>query len=55
MKCVGKYKINMKALLAEGLVKVAGKGIRLRFQRTEKNIEIAINRSGPSLIIGSKP
>jgi hypothetical protein len=51
-KPIGKYKLDIKALLAEGYVQKSKRGIRLRFQRKGNNIEIAINRSSPALVVG---
>ena len=54
-KLVGKYQIDLPALLDEGFVQEGSKGIKLRFQSTGDAIEIAIDRNSPALRVGSKP
>lgn len=49
---VGKYCFNLHLLLDSCYVRTDIKGIRLRFQRTGHNIEIAISRESPALSIG---
>lgn len=52
---VGKYKIDLRSLLSEGYAQKSNRGIRLRFQRTGDNIEIAIDHGSPALVVGRKP
>ena len=52
---VGRYKINLPGLTNEGYVEKRAAGYFLRFQRTGTKIEIAINRGGKALEVGSWP
>ncbi len=54
-RLVGKYRIDLRLMLSEGLVRKSDKGIFLRFQRTGEIIEIALNRASPALVVGRKP
>lgn len=49
---VGKYRLSLPALEAEGYVRLKDSRYFLRFQRTGKRIEIAVNRKGVALTIG---
>lgn len=52
---VGRFKINLPGLEAEGHVRLSDEGFYLRFQRTDNRIEIAINRSSEPLEVGRWP
>lgn len=49
---VGKYRLNLPALEAKGYVRLKDNRYFLRFQRTGKRIEIAVNRKSLALTIG---
>ena len=49
---VGKYRIDLRALEANGYVRLKDNRYFLRFQRTKERIEIAINRTSKALDFG---
>lgn len=49
---VGRYRIDLPALEANGYVRIADRGYFLRFQRTKERIEIALNRKNKALDFG---
>lgn len=51
-RLVGKYEIDITGLLKAGYVRREKNGIRLRFQRTGEQMEIAVARTRPALVIG---
>jgi hypothetical protein len=54
-RLVGRYRIDLRSLLSEGLVRKTRRGVSLRFQRTGDIIEIAIDRRSRALVVGRKP
>lgn len=52
---VGRYRINLPGLEAEGYVEKRAAGYYLRFQHTDNRIEIAINRKSKPLEVGRWP
>ena len=49
---VGKYRIDLPELEANGYARLKGNRYFLRFQRTKERIEIAINRKSKALDFG---
>jgi hypothetical protein len=49
---VGKYRIDLPALEANGYVRLKDNRYFLRFQRTKERIEIALNRNSKALDFG---
>jgi hypothetical protein len=54
-RLVGKYRINLGLLEPQYVRKTTGGKFFLRFQRTDENIEIALNRHSPALKVGQMP
>jgi hypothetical protein len=55
-RLVGRYKIDLTLLVAEGFARKTDRGVNLRFQRTGEVIEIATDRQSPlTLVVGRKP
>lgn len=52
---VGKYRIDLGLLEPRYVRKTKEGKFSLRFQRTDENIEIALNRQSPAIKVGQKP
>ena len=52
---VGKYQIDLRELIRSGFAREVDECAFLRFQSASERIEIAINRSGPALVVGRNP
>ena len=52
---VGKYRIDLGLLQPKYVRKTNEGTFFLRFQRTNGNIEIALNRQSPALKVGQRP
>ena len=52
---IGKFLFYMQRLVNAGYARVHDQDYVIRFQRTDRNIEVAVNRSSPALQLASLP
>jgi len=52
---VGRYRIDLQELIRAGFAREVGGAAFLRFQSSGERIEIALNRSSRSLVVGGNP
>lgn len=52
---IGKFLFDMQRLVNAGYARVHDQEYVIRFQRTDRNIEVAVNRSSPALQLASLP
>jgi len=52
---IGNFRFDMQSLVDAGYARVHDQEYVIRFQRTDRNIEVAVNRSSPALQLASLP